>query len=464
VRLSAFIMALSFSLPVAALASPINVKPSDNIAQIVAAAPAGSSFLFSPGTYRMLQVKPKTGDSFSGPGTGTALLDGSEAVTFSAAADSSGLWEATIGAMPLDSGRCDSLHPLCHYTRELFVGSKLLMPVSSVDQLTSSTWFYNATTGTATLSFNPGAGKAYMGTAICAFCSLANDVTVNKFIVQRYASPSQSGAIGYIVGGTHWVVTNVEGRYNHGGAVQVGANSTVEGCYLHNNGQKGLGGSGANLVIENNQLSYNNYDGFDGGWEAGGAKFGHLDSAEIINNYVHNNVGSGLWDDVGGIYVHYKGNRVINNTGSGIQHEVGYNAIIEDNIVNLNGTAPRISLWDGQISVQNSSHTVVQNNSIVVAADYGSGLVIINQDRGDAVGAYNTIVNNEITFQGTSGANGIMGTASTGVGNEINYNTYHITVGLDRHHWEAFGIKSFPQFQDAGFDQDGKIIWVAAKN
>lgn len=462
-RIAAVMIAFSMSIPTVTLASSITLKPGDNVAQIVAASPAGTSFLLSAGTYRMQQIKPKDGDSFAGPGTGEAILDGSEQIAFSLESDSPQLWKAAIGAVPLDTGRCDSTHPLCHYTRELFVNSQLLTLVPSVDQLARNTWYFDASNGAAILNFNPGAGKALIGTAICAFCGSANDVTINKLVVQRYASPSQSGAIGNVVGGSHWTISNVEGRYNHGGAVQVGPNSTVEGCYLHHNGQKGLGGSGANLIIKDNQLAYNNYDWFDQGWEAGGAKFGHLDSAEITNNYVHHNNGSGLWDDVGGIYVHYKNNLIENNLGSGIQHEVGYNSLIENNTVIRNGTPPRISLWDGQISVQNSSYTVVQNNTVIVAADYGSGLVIVNQDRGSAYGAYNTIQNNEVTFEGALGSGGLMGISSTGVGNEINHNTYHITVGMNKHHFEAFGVKTFPQFQADGFDDQGTIVWIAAK-
>jgi hypothetical protein len=461
-----FLSALMFSS--LSNAETIFLKSGENIATIVADAPEGTSFVFNGGTYHLQQITPKKGDSFAGPATGTAVLDGAQPIKFSPVPGSSPeLWQASIGADPLDLGRCVTGHPLCHYTRELFVSSIVLMPVASTDQLTASNWFYDSTNGTAVINFNPGSKTFEIGTSTCAFCGYATNVTVKNLTVERYASPSQTGAIGGNGNGSYWDVSNVVGLYNHGGAIQIGANSTVESSYLHHNGQKGIGGGGANLRIVGNELAYNNYDWFDYGWEAGGAKFGDLDTAEISNNYVHDNNGSGLWDDGNSTYVHYKSNRIENNAGSGIQHEIGYSAVIEDNMINRNGAAPRISLWDGQISVQNSTHTVVQNNTVIVAAGYGSGLVIVNQDRGYGtygahLGAYDTIEKNDITYEGTAGAGGVMGIVATGVANVIDYNTYHITVGLDKHHFEAFGVKTFEQFQAAGFDRHGKIVWKTA--
>jgi hypothetical protein len=449
------------------LAQTVYVKSGQNIAAIVAAAPVGTSFVFAAGLYHLQQITPKNGDSFSGPSTGTAVLDGAQKVAFSPVPGSSpALWQASIGANPLDLGNCFTGHPLCHYTRELFVSSSVLMPVASTDQLSSTTWFYNSANGTAVINFDPGVKTFEIGTSTCAFCGYANNVTITNLTVERYASPSQTGAIGCNGTGSYWTVSNVVGLYNHGGAVQIGSNGIVQNSYIHHNGQKGIGGGGANITIVGNQLAYNNYDWFDYGWEAGGAKFGDLNTAEISSNYVHDNNGSGLWDDGNSIYVHYKSNRIENNAGSGIQHEIGYNSVIEDNTINRNGAAPRISMWDGQISVQNSTNTVVQNNTVIVAAGYGSGLVIVNQDRGSGtygphLGAYDTVENNSVTYEGTDGAGGVMGIAATGVANIIDYNTYHITVGLNAHHFEAFGVTTFAQFQAAGFDQHGQIVWNA---
>ncbi len=367
--------------------------------------------------------------------------------------------------MPLDEPNCMKGHPLCVYTRELFVDTSLMMPVSSTKELTNSTWYYDAGKGTAVINFDPGTNWFQIGTSLCAFCGYANDVTIQNLTVERYAAPATSGAVGEYAAGSNWTLTNIVGRYNHGGAAMVGDHSTVTNSYFHHNGQKGLGGHGSNLLIQNNEFAYNNYDWFGYSWESGGMKFGHLKNAEILDNYSHDNNGAGLWDDTYCINVHYKGNRVENNAGAGIQHEIGYAATIEDNTLIRNGNPPRISMWNGQVSVQNSSNTIVRGNKVVVAADYGSGLVIVNQQRattdlyGPTVGTYDTIENNDITFEGTNGAGGLMGIGSTGTNNVIDYNTYHINPALNKHHFEAFGVKTFAQFQEAGYDAHGKVVW-----
>lgn len=464
-RVSLGVASLLVLLP-AGFAATINVNPSQNAAKIVAAAPAGSTFSFASGTYSLQEIRPKTGDTFTGPADRSAILDGGQQISFTQISGDS-LWSGKIGSMPVDAQKCLTTSPLCDYRRDLFIGSTRLTPVKSKSELSKTTWYYDESTGTAVINFSPGSHPAEIGTADCGFCGYATHVTITNFTVQRYATTSQGGAVGDLAGGSYWTVTNVEGRYNHGAGIVVGPNSTLESNYLHHNGQKGLGAHGANIIIEKNELAYNNLAGFTFGGEAGGAKFGGLNHATITYNNVHDNNGAGLWDDNYSIDVHYANNTVENNAATGIQHELGYAAVIEDNTLTRNGSLPRISMWNGQVSVQNSTNTIVRNNKAIVAADYGSGLVIVNQNRGITkelygpnTGSNNTVENNDVTYEGKDGAGGIMGIKGTATGNVIDYNTYRIPVGLDKHHFEAFGVKTFNQFQSAGFDDHGKEVWT----
>src|ERR1022692_2463454 len=145
----------SIATPLASLAGTINVKPSDNVAQIVTAAPAGTSFVFAAGTYRMQKIVPKNGDTFTGPGTGKAVLDGAQPIPFTPVSGSSQLWQANIGAEPIDTGKCITGHPLCNYTRELFLDTYVMMPVTSTTLLTKNTWYYDTSTGNAIVNVNP---------------------------------------------------------------------------------------------------------------------------------------------------------------------------------------------------------------------------------------------------------------------------------------------------------------------
>ncbi len=447
----------------AAMATTINVKPGDNLASLVAAAPAGTTFQFSAGIYRLQSMKPKNGDTFIGPVSRKAVLDGSTLITFSRVSGSSpALWSAHIGSMSSDNTHCYTGHTLCGNRRELYLGGQLIVPVSSKSALAKGKWYYDASSGSAIINYDPNSSQFKIGTTACAFCGYAANVTIENLLVENYATPSQSAAVGQWAGGTYWTVKNVESRYNHAAGVKVGPNSTVEGSYIHHNGQLGLGAHGANIVVENNEFSYNNYDWFSFSNEAGGAKLGSLNTALISNNYSHHNIGAGLWDDTGSKGVHYVKNRAEYNLACGIQHEIGYDAVIEENTSSHNGMAPRVSMWDGQISVQNSSKTIVRNNTVTVSADFGSGLVIINQDRGipNTNGSYNTIENNDVTYEGKDGQSGLMGLKSGASGNVLDYNTYHINPNLNHHHYEDFGIKTFDQFRDAGYEAHGKQVWV----
>ena len=455
-------------LPLTGIAKTINVNPGDNVASIVAAAPAGTKFYFMAGTYRMQKINAKEGDTFVGPSTRSAVLTGAQVIHFSRVPGSSpALWSSQIGSMPKDQEGCLKGHMLCQYDRDVFFGGAALLPVQKLSDLSKTTYYYDAANGAAVINFDPGGRVTEVSTTDCAICGYFNHVTVQSLTIEKYAAPWGSGAVGQFAAGSYWTVQNVEGRFNHGAAVKVGPHSDIENNYLHHNGDLGLGAHGAGITVKSNEFSFNNYAWYGYSGEAGGAKFGGLETALISDNYVHDNNGDGLWDDMYSIDVHYLNNKVVNNAGTGIQHELGYNAVIEDNELTHNGAVPRVSLWDGGVSVQNSNNTVVRNNKITVAALYGSGIAIINQDRGVEAGykgptnaANNTIENNDITFEGSDGAGGLMGIASSAGGNVIDYNTYHAPAGTDKHHFEAFGVKTFGQFQANGYDVHSKMVWT----
>ena len=164
------------------------------------------------------------------------------------------------------------------------------------------------------------------------------------------------------------------------------------------------------------EIAYNNYAGFDTGWEAGAGKFGHADNdggtgpgherstAERTiarDNYVHHNLGRGLWADVGVVHISYVNNTVVNNTHEGIAHEISHTAVIANNTVCFNGKVFDVWQWGSQILVQNSDSVVVRGNTVVVGKG-GNGIGIIYQPRLDngtaAIAQNNTVVDNAVFF------------------------------------------------------------------
>ena len=120
-------------------------------------------------------------------------------------------------------------------------------------------------------------------------------------MVEKYASNAQEGAI-FADEGCGWRLSNVTARWNHGAGLSFGPETQVEeGSYSHN-GQIGIAGSGGeDSRIEGVEIAFNNYAGYDAGWEAGGTKFWDTTGLVARNSRAHHNAGKGLWTDFGNI-------------------------------------------------------------------------------------------------------------------------------------------------------------------
>jgi parallel beta-helix repeat protein len=115
--------------------------------------------------------------------------------------------------------------------------------------------------------------------------------------------------------------------------------------YTHDNGQAGMGGSGADILVQGNETARNNFAGVDHNFECGGLKFAYSDALILRDNYSHDNLGPGMWTDISSIHILYENNVVMNNTRSGIFHETSYDAVIRNNtLMNKPPTGPLYGL------------------------------------------------------------------------------------------------------------------------
>ncbi|MDP1465830.1 right-handed parallel beta-helix repeat-containing protein, partial [Klebsiella pneumoniae] len=83
-------------------------------------------------------------------------------------------------------------------------------------------------------------------------------------------------------------------------------------------GQIGIAGIGDDVLIENNEIAFNNYAGYGASWEAGGTKFVRTNNLIVRGNRVHHNNGPGLWTDIDNMNSTISDNDVFYNTGAGI--------------------------------------------------------------------------------------------------------------------------------------------------
>lgn len=165
----------------------------------------------------------------------------------------------------------------------------------------------------------------------------SSDVLFRNFIIERFNNDLQQG----INSGsqTNWDWDYLEVRENKAHGIHTHNGSSVTNSYIHHNHQMGLGGGGDNVLIEGNEIAWNNYLGESmPGWEGGGSKWVHAENLTVRGNYAHHNCGNGLWvDGTGNINYLFEDNTSTDNWAAGIFAELANGpGIIRNNYVARN--------------------------------------------------------------------------------------------------------------------------------
>jgi hypothetical protein len=215
----------------------------------------------------------------------------------------------------------------------------------------------------------------------------------------------------------------------------------------HHNGQLGIGGSGSNVTVQSNQISYNNYAGYNYYWEAGGLKFASAQNVMIEYNYSHNNGGPGFWNDIHSQYVTYSQNQATANVEAGIMSEISTDITISNNHIWNDGYNPSGTgiWWGAGIFISNSSNVSTYSNTV---SNCLNGIVGILAGRGDGPNGQpyllqNVDVTSNTITQATGMAAGIAVEGSgfdnsvfTGWNNIFQNNTYVLaTPGASYFYW-----------------------------
>jgi parallel beta-helix repeat protein len=450
-------------VPSAQSQQTIVLKPGDNLEAIVAHAPEGTVFRFEPGTYRQQTIRPKNRQKFIGQDG--VILSG--AMVLESWTRESGLWKHDALPEPLDfRGECADGTDLCGHREDLFLNGQLYRRVESLDELGPRRWYYEDRS--AYLADDPSGQLVELGVTPRAFGGDAEEVVLKKLVVEKYASNAQEGAI-FADDARGWRIVDVTVHWNHGAGLSFGPETRViRGLFSHN-GQIGMvasGGEGSRVIGV--EIAFNNYAGYEAGWEAGGTKFWDTTGLVVRNSCVHHNEGKGLWTDFDNIDTVYEGNIVFSNANDGIKHEISYDAIIRDNIVADNGYGYDNWLWGSQILVQNSSKVKVYGNLVEVSPDFGNGVSIVHQDRGE--GAYgpwhavhNEVHDNTIIHLGSHGQDGVaMDTDDdwfwSEADNRFDRNTY-VVADREVEHWTSNDRDAvWKDIEDIGLDRNSELI------
>ncbi|MGB0910961.1 MAG: right-handed parallel beta-helix repeat-containing protein, partial [Nitrospirales bacterium] len=367
----------------AQISQTVMISPGDDIQALVTQHDRGTTFLLTKGIYRRQSITPKANNAFIGqPG---AILSGAQLVTNFTKQNQNWVAQDQRQQGPR-FGTCEMNRVIppattCMFPEDLFLDDVLLTQVTTLSEVSPGKWYFDYKADEIIMADDPSGRKVEASITPRAFQGSAPNVLIQGLIIEKYASPAQEAAIHGQTGraglrSRNWIVQENEVRWNHAMGIRLGEEMHIRKNFIHHNGQFGIGGSGKNILIEENEISFNNNQGFH--WHtAGGTKFVGTVNLLVRHNFVHDNFGPGLWSDVDNLNTLYENNHVKNNQTQGIFHEASYDAIIRNNLVEGNGFGDSIWHVGSGILVSSSPNVEIYNNQVINNAD-GIGLIQVH--------------------------------------------------------------------------------------
>jgi parallel beta-helix repeat protein len=480
----------------------VEIHPGANIPSVVAANPAGTTFVIYPGTYRLqAHIVPKTGDSFIGQTacappktTCPAILSGSRIIGPLAKFDGTD-YEVTgqtqQGIVSQPNKVCEPGYLACNLPEDLFFDDVPYQHLyaSSLPTIGPGQWWFDYTNHIIYFHDDPAGHTVETSVLDTAFDSAANNVTIQYLAIKGFANPLQRAGVEATSGNVspssslNWVIRNCELSNNHGAGVRFAFGTQVLNSYLHDNGNIGVAGgtrsrTPSGVIIQGNTITHNNYAHVHPGWGGGGIKFGDTANAVVRGNTVTNNEGTGIHFDVYSMNVLVDGNTVTDNTsGGGFAYEISLSsAIVRNNVLLRNGPG----LIQGPTAEIGSYASVGVNaycNVLDVPNARGAnGIAVIGSNRGNnsespgehLVSTENAFHHNTVIWE--AGARGGVGHFHLDAEHQPNffasntppdYNTYHLSslsgtnFVYDNDNTQRNIRKTFAQFQAAGADVHG---------
>jgi Right handed beta helix region len=458
----------------------VTLHPTDNVPKIVSSKPAGTTFIFAPGTYRLSEsIIPKDNDQFIGQNACAppakscyAIVSGSVVVSLLAKFDGSNyvVSKQTQRGPRAEPQLCDHGWEGCIYPEDLFFDGVPYRHLysSTLPSIGTGEWWFDYSRGTIYFHDNPAGHIVETSRVNNAFGGSANNVIIKYLTVEEFADMFPTGAIGVAQGanpqdrGANWSVQNCELRLNHGYGVRVGYRIQILNNYIHDNGQTGIGGGvgpmppapepiNSGILIQGNTINHNNFAHFNPGFGAGGFKVGATSGITLRGNIIQHNEGSAIHFDDNSQNELVDGNIVTDNSdGDGLVQEIGYGvSTFRNNIVLRNGAALNGPNSTFQIAARASSGVNAYCNVMEISNGPGiNGWSVGASNRGNSVYPpyqYLTATGNSFhhnTVIWDAGATGSVGFLQNDPSNQPNFfadnpppddNSYHLPNPSEPH-------------------------------
>lgn len=447
-------------------------NPGDNLNSKVSSLPAGGSLLVKNGTYRITSPLAMQGKKLYGESQTGVIISGARVLTM---VQDGARWKATGQtqqgpvAGSVQDEQCRAPGYRCGYPEDLFLNGAWLLHVPTLAEVGPGKWHFDYGTDTIWMGDNP-AGKV-VETSVTSAATSGNSYTLSHVTVDKFATPTNSGAIG----GDGVTFDAVTSQNNHYSGMWPGiGGKIVNGSKSLNNGAFGVNGSGDNILVEDTEIAGNNAAHYNWYWGAGGTKFVWTGGLIVRRVFSHHNRGWGLWTDINNHTVTFDSNIVEDNPGGGIFHEIGYSAVIKNNQIRRNGFGALNSYHvDGAgIAVVGSANVEVYGN---VLADNYQGIGANDDCRGNgSMGVWevrNLSVHDNAITTGSSGPgtqrtglmsnpgnNACAASSFTSKNNRFERNTYSLGANPNYFMW-LNGDRNESYWQTtAGQDTAGTIV------
>lgn len=298
-----------------------------------------------------------------------------------------------------------------------------------------------------------------LGSTRFAFKGAARGVVLRELEITGYTG--LNGGLGAIQAydGRGWRLENLNVHHNATAGAVLRFGAVVDGGSYHHNGRLGiLVSMGADVIIENADISYNNYERrYEPLWAAGGIKVADSQDVVIRFNRVHHNLGPGIWYDLGSRRGRVRTNEVRANAYSGIFYETSYDAVIYDNLSVGNGTDTN-GVHGSGILISESPGVRVQGNEV---RQNKHGIVAKQNHRVD--GKYGSLRVRDLFVRGNvvqpgPGASGLLDVIGDGeifkaeANNTFDRNTYYV-AGNAKPFWGPLKRMTVPQWRATGQDR-----------